>query len=81
MVTMHDRWQAFRGESTKANDHIFTLKRSSRNKIKPKLNVFLADNTKQNVCDFQVRGSWHKRSCAIYAGETDNIVAQVIYYT
>ncbi|KAL5058280.1 hypothetical protein RYX36_029884 [Vicia faba] len=79
-VTMHDRWVVFRGESTKANDLIFTLKRSSRNQFKTKLNVYLAGNTKESVCDFQVNGSWLQRSCAIYAGESNNIVAQVIYY-
>lgn len=46
--------------------------------MKTKLDVFLAGNTKEDVCDFKVRGSWLERSCIVYAGESNNIVAQVI---
>ncbi|CAL5192424.1 unnamed protein product [Lathyrus oleraceus] len=77
IVTMHDRWEAFRGESTEAKDLIFTLKRSSLIQFKTKLHVFLAGNTKEDVCDFKVKGSWLERSCMIYAGESNNIVAQM----
>lgn len=75
---MHDRWEAYRGESTNSKDLIFTLKRSSLIQMKTKLDVFLAGNTKEDVCDFKVRGSWLERSCIVYAGESNNIVAQVI---
>ncbi|KAI5429252.1 hypothetical protein KIW84_034029 [Lathyrus oleraceus] len=77
IVTMHDRWEAYRGESTDAKDLIFTLKRSSLIQLKTKLDVFLAGNTKENVCDFKVKGSWLERSCIVYAGESNNIVAQM----
>lgn len=77
MMTAHDRWQAFRGESTEPQDLIFTLKRSSFWQLKTKLDVFLANNTKEEVCDFKVKGSWFDRSCVIYAGESNNIVAQM----
>ncbi|KAI4356108.1 hypothetical protein L6164_000155 [Bauhinia variegata] len=77
IMTMHDRWEAFRGESTEHNDLIFTLKRSSLIQLKAKLDVFLSNNTKEDVCDFRVKGSWHERSCIVYAGETNNIVAQM----
>ncbi|KAL2330568.1 hypothetical protein Fmac_018149 [Flemingia macrophylla] len=77
IMTAHDRWQAFRGESTEANDLIFSLKRSSLIQFRTKLDVFLANNTSENVCDFKVKGSWMERSCIVYAGESDNIVAQM----
>jgi len=77
-MTMHDRWEAYRGESTHAKDLIFTLKRSSLIQFKTKLDVFLASNKKENVCDFKVKGSWFDRSCIVYAGESNNIVAQVM---
>ncbi|RDX75902.1 Protein LURP-one-related 15, partial [Mucuna pruriens] len=77
IMTAHDRWQAFRGESTDPKDLIFSLKRSSLIQLKTKLDVFLAHNTKEDVCDFKVKGSWFERSCAVYAGESDNIVAQM----
>jgi len=74
---MHDRWEAYMGESTNAKDLVFTLKRSSIMQLKTKLDVFLANNTKEDICDFKVKGSWLERSCTIYAGESNNIVAQV----
>ncbi|CAK8542068.1 unnamed protein product [Lathyrus sativus] len=77
IITMHDRWEAFRGESTEAKDLIFTLKKSSLIQFNTKLNVFLAGNTKEDVCDFKVKGSWLERSCTVYAGESKNIVAQM----
>ncbi|WVZ05170.1 hypothetical protein V8G54_018516 [Vigna mungo] len=84
MMTAHDRWQAFRGESTDDKDLIFSLKRSSLIQFKTKLdvflglkNLFLANNTKEDICDFKVKGSWFERSCAVYAGESNNIVAQM----
>ncbi|RDX86584.1 Protein LURP-one-related 15, partial [Mucuna pruriens] len=77
IMTAHDRWQAFRGESTDPKDLIFSLKRSSLIQLKTKLDVFLAHNTKEDVCDFKVKGSWFERSCVIYAGESNTIVAQM----
>lgn len=81
MVTVHDRWEAFRGESTDSKNLIFTLKRSSLIQLKTKLDVFLAGNRKEDVCDFKIKGSWFERSCVVYAGESNNIVAQVLYYS
>ncbi|KAK2361273.1 protein LURP-one-related [Trifolium repens] len=77
IATLHDRWEAFRGESTDSKDLIFTLKRSSLMQMKTKLDVFLASNKKEDVCDFKVKGSWLERSCIVYAGESNNIVAQM----
>ncbi|XP_047180107.1 protein LURP-one-related 10-like [Vigna umbellata] len=77
MMTAHDRWQAFRGESTDAKDLIFSLKRSSFIQLKTKLDVFMANNTREDICDFKVKGSWFERSCVVYAGESNNIIAQM----
>ncbi|WVZ17864.1 hypothetical protein V8G54_010846 [Vigna mungo] len=77
MMTTHDRWQVFRGESMEMKDLIFSVKRSSFFQLKTKLDVFLANNTKEEVCDFKVKGSWFERSCVIYAGESLTIVAQM----
>ncbi|TYH57590.1 hypothetical protein ES332_D08G100000v1 [Gossypium tomentosum] len=65
------------GESTEEKDLIFTVKRSSMIQLKTKLHVFLATNPKENVCDFKVEGSWLERSCIIYSGESNTILAQV----
>ncbi|XP_027352221.1 protein LURP-one-related 10-like [Abrus precatorius] len=77
IMTVHDRWQAFRGESTDPKDLIFTLKRSSLIQFKTKLDVFLAHNTTESVCDFKVKGSWFEQSCTVYAGESNTVVAQM----
>ncbi|KAK8516034.1 hypothetical protein V6N13_093201 [Hibiscus sabdariffa] len=45
--------------------------------LKLKIDVFLANNTKEEVCDFTVKQSWLGRSCVIYAGESSTIVAQM----
>ncbi|GLT49930.1 hypothetical protein SLA2020_234530 [Shorea laevis] len=77
LMSAHDRWQVFRGESTDSSDLIFTVKRSSMFQWKPKLDVFLANNTDEAVCDFKVQGSWSEKSCVVYAGESSSIVAQM----
>ncbi|KAK8548169.1 hypothetical protein V6N12_061087 [Hibiscus sabdariffa] len=76
-MSAHDRWQVFRGESTDASDLLFSAKRSSMFQLKTKLDVFLANNTREEVCDFKVKGSWFERSCAVYAGESSTIVTQM----
>ncbi|AED90386.1 LURP-one-like protein (DUF567) [Arabidopsis thaliana] len=79
MVSMHDRWQVFRGGSTDQRDLLYTVKRSSMLQLKTKLDVFLGHNKDEKRCDFRVKGSWLERSCVVYAGESDAIVAQVYY--
>lgn len=77
MVSLHDRWQVFRGGSTEQRDLLYTVKRSSMLQFKTKLDVFLSHNKDEKRCDFRVKGSWFERSCVVYAGESDAIVAQV----
>ncbi|AAF23190.1 hypothetical protein [Arabidopsis thaliana] len=43
----------------------------------PKLDIFLAHNKEMKICDFHVKGSWIDRSCVVYAGKSDAIVAQM----
>ncbi|GAY32177.1 hypothetical protein CUMW_000980 [Citrus unshiu] len=77
-MTAHHRWQqVFRGESTEPQDLIFSAKMSSMWNVRTKLDVFLANNTKEDVRDFRVKGSWFERSCTIYAGESSTIIAQM----
>ncbi|KAF2305219.1 hypothetical protein GH714_003146 [Hevea brasiliensis] len=78
-MTAHSRWQVFRGESTDPKDLIFSAKTHSILYLKTKLDVFLAHNTEEKVCDFKVKGSFFERSCVIYKGDEDSatIVAQM----
>ncbi|KDP22800.1 hypothetical protein JCGZ_00387 [Jatropha curcas] len=39
--------------------------------------VFLAANTREDVPDFKVKGSWFERSCTIYLGQSNTIIAQM----
>ena len=77
MLSMHRRWQVFRGESSDPKDLLFSTKLSSIIQLKTGLDVFLAANTKEEICDFKLKGSWFDRSCTVYAGNSNTIIAQV----
>lgn len=75
--TAHRRWQVFRGDSSDSKDLIFSAKKSSLIQFKTELDVFLAANTKEDVPDFKLKGSWLERSCTIFAGNSSTVIAQV----
>ncbi|GKV51623.1 hypothetical protein SLEP1_g58258 [Rubroshorea leprosula] len=77
--TTHNRWQVFKGESTDSSDLLFIAKRSSTAMFqsKTKLDVFLANNKEQKVCDFKVEGSWSDTPYVFYMGESSSVVAQM----
>ncbi|CAL9222866.1 unnamed protein product [Arabidopsis halleri] len=77
IMTMHDRWRVFRGGSTEESDLLYTVKRSNMIQLTTKLDVFLADNIEEKKCDYRVEGVWLEKSCVVYAGNSDIIVAQV----
>lgn len=77
-LTAHRRWQVYRGDSTSSSNMLFSVKKSSLLQFKTELDVFLAGNTSEHVCDFKIKGSWLERSCIVYAGNTNAIIAQVI---
>lgn len=82
-ITQHNRWQVFRGESTERRHLIFSAKISSGWFSRTtKLDVFLANNTRKDACDFRVVKSSSRLSeppsCTIYAGESSTIVDQVL---
>ncbi|CAM8892029.1 unnamed protein product [Rhodiola kirilowii] len=75
--TMHSTWEVFKGESSYETNLLFSIKRTSIFQTKTKLQVFLATNKDENVCDYNVQGSWLNGTCAVYAGQSSNIVAQM----
>lgn len=77
IATAHRRWEVFRGESTDAKDLLFSAKKSSIIQFKTGLDVFLGSNTSENVPDFKIKGTWKERSCTIYLGESNTIIAQM----
>ncbi|KAF3447999.1 hypothetical protein FNV43_RR08707 [Rhamnella rubrinervis] len=77
ILTAHRRWNAFRGDSSDSKDLLFSVKKSSLLQFKTQLDVFLAANTKEDVFDFKIKGSWFERSCTIYAADGTTIIAQM----
>ena len=74
---MHHRWEVFRGDSTSSGDLLFSVKTTSLIQLKTEMDVFLAGNTAQQVCDFKIKGSYFDRSCVFYLGDSNTMVAQV----
>ncbi|CAL9207491.1 unnamed protein product [Musa hybrid cultivar] len=66
LSSIHDRWQVFKGNSSDPKHMLFSVKRSSALQFKTELDVFLAANTEEEVCDFKIKGSFRKRSCTIH---------------
>ncbi|CAI9097197.1 OLC1v1033568C1 [Oldenlandia corymbosa var. corymbosa] len=77
ILSAHKRWQVFRGASTHPSDLIFSARTSSMIQLKTKLNVYLANRTTEDVCDFKVQGSWAERSCTVFVGESTTVAARV----
>ncbi|KAK6943224.1 LURP-one-related [Dillenia turbinata] len=77
ILTAHRRWKVFRGDSSDPKDLLFSAKKASLIQFKTELDVFLATNTKEEVCDFKVKGSWLERACTIYAGNSSTVIAQM----
>ncbi|XP_042513708.1 protein LURP-one-related 10-like [Macadamia integrifolia] len=77
ILSAHRRWQVFRGDSSDSKDLLFSARKSSMIQFKTELDVFLAANTKEEVCDFKIKGSWLERSCTIYVGDSFNVIAQM----
>ncbi|CAH8391060.1 unnamed protein product [Eruca vesicaria subsp. sativa] len=67
-MTLHNRWQIFKGGSTEERDMLYTVKRSSMLQRTTKLDVFLGHSNEEKTCDFKVKGTnWLERSCVAYA--------------
>ncbi|KAJ0243161.1 hypothetical protein HA466_0203830 [Hirschfeldia incana] len=76
----HNGWEVFRGDSTNERDRIYTVKKSTlpRTQLKGKFDVFVDPNTGWwRTCDFRIKERWLDRSCVVYSGESDAIVAQM----
>ncbi|KAL1804598.1 hypothetical protein ACET3Z_027666 [Daucus carota] len=76
LMSVHRRWEVYRGDSKDLKDLLFSVKKSSLLQFKTQLDVFLASNTSEHHCDFKIKGSWFERSCTIYAGNS-TVIAQM----
>uniref|UniRef100_A0A0D9WWZ8 Protein LURP-one-related 15 n=1 Tax=Leersia perrieri TaxID=77586 RepID=A0A0D9WWZ8_9ORYZ len=78
VFSMHHRWEVFRGDSSHASDMLFSVKKSSLIQLmKTDMDIFLAGNTAEQVCDFKIKGSYFDRSCAFYLGDSTTLIAQM----
>ncbi|XP_008799837.2 protein LURP-one-related 15-like [Phoenix dactylifera] len=77
IMSAHRRWQVYRGDSSDSKDLLFSVRKSSLIQFKTALDVFLAANTSEQACDFKIKGSYFERSCTIYLGESNTIIAQM----
>lgn len=77
-MSFREKWEVHIGDQA-----AYTVKGSSIFSSSTKLDglhVFLARNHEEKIPDFRVKGTNHRRferSCVVYAGESDTIVAQV----
>ncbi|EYU41982.1 hypothetical protein ABFS82_10G007700 [Erythranthe guttata] len=77
LMSARRRWEAFRGDSTDERDILFSVRKSSFFQINTNLDVFMASNTSEDVCDFRIEGNLFESKCVIYAGNSNNIIAQM----
>jgi len=72
-----ERWKVYRGESAEESDLIFSIKRTAIVQRRIEFSVFLANNTKEDVCDYKVEADLSESSCVVYAGESSSKVAMM----
>ncbi|MED6156518.1 hypothetical protein PIB30_014913 [Stylosanthes scabra] len=81
IISMHDRWRVFKGDSTNSSDLVFSVKRSTflvPQKKNIDLNVYLAsNNSKESVWDFKVSAGAQKKSCDICANGSSTLLAKM----
>ncbi|MCL7025406.1 hypothetical protein MKW94_008890 [Papaver nudicaule] len=73
----HDRWKVYRGDSSDSKDLLFDVKRTRFAQLRTQLDVFLASNTAQRVCDFKIKQKYRKESGFIYQGDSQKIIAEM----
>lgn len=72
LLSLHETWEAYRGEGTRQANLIFSARKSALFQLRTSLKVFLGNNSHS---DFKVKGSFFERSCTIYQGTT--VIAQM----
>ncbi|TVU39953.1 hypothetical protein EJB05_13397, partial [Eragrostis curvula] len=66
-------WHVFRGDRNNESDLLFTVNALSMRASRLHLNVFLAENTAQDVADFRIKGDF-SRSCYFYLGNYSDVM-------
>ncbi|KAI4356110.1 hypothetical protein L6164_000157 [Bauhinia variegata] len=74
IMSMHERWEVYKGENIDSNNLLFSVKEPSMIQRKVELDVFLAHNKSEEVCDFKIKAT--EKSCVFYAGKDERIIAE-----
>ena len=77
---MYREWEAFRGDGRGHNggELLFTAKKSTIVQVRTQMDIFLASNRAQEVCDFRIKcSSFYEGSADIYLGNSNTVIAQV----
>ncbi|KAK9054886.1 hypothetical protein SSX86_025965 [Deinandra increscens subsp. villosa] len=78
LMTGHKRWKVYLGDSIAKSDMIFSTQAAHAIQSRTNVHVFLANKKrKKGAWDFMIKGSWSKRNCTIYMGDSSNIIAQI----
>ncbi|KAH7428203.1 hypothetical protein KP509_10G080300 [Ceratopteris richardii] len=76
MLSFYNRWDAYRGESAKEEDALFSVQKSAYFQVKMSFNVYLASLRKDSKKpSFKVKGNYHGRDCRVLCGS--QVVAEV----
>ncbi|KAJ0672733.1 putative tubby-like protein [Helianthus annuus] len=77
-LSMHSRWNVFRGESKESSDMLFTTNTKHMIHFKTNVSVMLANKmSDKDDCDLRIKGSLSKGNCTIYMGDSSTAVAQM----
>ncbi|KAL2318418.1 hypothetical protein Fmac_032294 [Flemingia macrophylla] len=77
--TLHGRWQIFLGKCRNSSQLLFSIKNSSNTDRMSRLDVFLANNTDESMCDFRLITFGNQvNSCTVYYRESPKVVAKIV---
>ncbi|PWA56820.1 hypothetical protein CTI12_AA417930 [Artemisia annua] len=72
--SLHKRWCVFRGASD--DKMLFSVKKEHTIQSRTNLNVFLANNHSEDVCDFKIAGCSSNRNFSIYTRDSSRKIAK-----
>ncbi|BBN12346.1 hypothetical protein MPTK1_5g19330 [Marchantia polymorpha subsp. ruderalis] len=69
-VTLHDRWEAYRGDDSHDSNLLFIMKKSSIYQMKPSFDIYLSANTALTRPDFTLKGDFYQHSYTVFFHHT-----------
>ncbi|KAI3846201.1 hypothetical protein MKW92_032120 [Papaver armeniacum] len=76
--SLHSRWKVYRGDSKDSEDLLFSVKTSTAIlQYKADLDVFLASNTNEDVCDFKVKRNYSGKTSSYVVYRGGSVIAEM----